>query len=339
MRLARDQIERLVSIVDSNWVVERVEPADSGELAVVHCEVTTDTGRRSCVLKANDLDGGRGIPLEARVTALLADRTTVPVPKPLGVIDGPDSAASAGSSDPDDAPVTDDSPVSDDSLPVPALLSRELPGVPFQRSALAELSDATLESVARQVGAALAQVHAVDAVSSFGFLSVADDRRIGSRPPADPETLTIEEPSGWPARLAADADRELASLRESRFADLADRVAPALRAAVDSVQGPFRPALAHVDASLENHCWDGDRREVTGLLDWAFTIAAPPSYDLVVCAGLLGGGHWSLVPDNPDRTSLVWDALRAGYRNVDRSGRSPTARLASSSVERRPASG
>ncbi|MFB6177924.1 MAG: hypothetical protein ABEI99_12430, partial [Halobaculum sp.] len=78
-RLSDDEIRRLVDRLVPEWELIETTPADSGELAVVHCVFDTPDGRRDCVVKANDLDGERGIEREARVTALLAGRTSIPV--------------------------------------------------------------------------------------------------------------------------------------------------------------------------------------------------------------------------------------------------------------------
>jgi hypothetical protein len=52
------------------------------------------------------------------------------------------------------------------------------------------------------------------------------------------------------------------------------------------------------------------------MLDWAFTVAAPPAYDLVSVEESLNGGQWRFVPSAPDRSTLVRSALLDGYAQV-----------------------
>jgi len=180
------------------------------------------------------------------------------------------------------------------------------------------LSESAFRTVASDLGRYLARLHTVDAVEAFGYLAVADESRAGSVPPADPETLRVVDPeSEWRARVRADADDGLSRLAETRFGDLRDPLAAVLDDMPAALTGPFRPALAHVDASPENHCWDPEAERLTGVLDWAFTVAAPPGYDLAYAGQTLGGGHWTLLPDRPDRRDEAFEAVLAGYLDAE----------------------
>jgi hypothetical protein len=99
------------------------------------------------------------------------------------------------------------------------------------------------------------------------------------------------------------------------------RYGPVLASEVDAVAGPFEPALARVDQSIENVLVAGD--ELTAWIDWEFTIAATPAYDLFCVAWSLAGGPYQFDADVPDRRLLVRDALFEGYADAPVHGERP----------------
>jgi aminoglycoside phosphotransferase (APT) family kinase protein len=261
---------------------------------VYHLTVDTPTGSRDCVLKASPDDGSggdHGVALEARILAVLDEHTSIPVPEVYGAVDA------------------------DPEVPAPAFLMASMPGRTVPRSAYGDLAPATLESLARSTGRHLAELHALDAVDAFGYLRPAGPDLRGERPPGGPDRVAVADPDPeWPRRLSSWAETALDDLDDTRFGDLAPAVRSALDRRIDSLSGPFRPALAHVDANVENLAFDPDTGEATAMLDWAFTLAAPPAYDLAFVENGLAGGHWRFVPSTPDRRELVRTALLDGYR-------------------------
>jgi hypothetical protein len=129
-RLSGDEIQRLAKRLVPAWELIETTPADSGELAVVHCVFDTPDGRRDCVMKANDLDSEWGIEREARVTTFLAGRTSAPVPEVHGVVDAPDETAD------DEGRATTDTGGNNrrdtTDLSVPAMVTDERPGEPLR---------------------------------------------------------------------------------------------------------------------------------------------------------------------------------------------------------------
>jgi hypothetical protein len=130
------------------------------------------------------------------------------------------------------------------------------------------------------------------------------------------DVVTTSESHDWPPTLAELIERELDGLSGSRFADCREVVAPALRERAATVSGPFGPVLRHVDASIENHLWDDEHETLTAVLDWGFTVAATPAYDLSCVAHSLGCGHWAFLPDTPDYRESVREPLIDGYRGA-----------------------
>lgn len=167
--------------------------------------------------------------------------------------------------------------------------------------------------------------HAVDAVDAFGFLTYDGPPLSGGVPAGDFPSVAVVEPTpGWRERLDGWAQDTLPDIEDTRFADVIPEVRPVLTSQVDAVEGPFEPALARVDQSIENVLVaDG---ELTAWIDWEFTIAATPAYDLCCVAWSLAGGPYQSDPDVPDRRPLVREALFEGYADAPVHGeRSPAA--------------
>lgn len=105
-------------------------------------------------------------------------------------------------------------------------------------------------------------------------------------------------------------------MADTRFADLLDDIEPFLDDRIARLDGPFRPVLGHIDNSVENVRHALETGEITGLLDWAFSLSVTPGYDLAFVEQSLNGGHWRLLPNLPDYTARVRPALLDGYREV-----------------------
>lgn len=281
----------MVRTIDPNAEVVRSDLADSGYLPVYHLTVETGSTTRDLVLKATLGEGSHGVALEARLLALLEERTSIPVPGVVGAVDD------------------------HDDLPAPFFLMAELSGHSIPRTELGDVPADRLAAIARSMGTYLAELHALDVVDAFGYLGVTEPLACGGRPPVDADAIRVADPEeSWPACLRAWAEAELDAHEDTRFGDLTPEVRPVLLEAVDGVSDA-PPALAHVDASIENVLLDDDGA-VCGVLDWAFTVAAPPAYDLVCVERALAGGHWSFVPGTPDFGPAVREGLVEGYRSA-----------------------
>jgi aminoglycoside phosphotransferase (APT) family kinase protein len=281
----------MVATVAPTWTLRDHELTDGGYLAVYRLSVDTDDGRRRVVLKASPDGDGHGIDTEARLLRMLDVHTSIPVPEVYGVVEA------------------------HDDLPVPFYLMEHVRGRTVERTEMDTVSAATLESVARSSGRYLAELHGLDAVDSYGYVTRDPETTLrGERPAAALDQFVVAgRKSSWPAQVRNWADDALKKGRDSRFADLVDDLRPVLHDHVDDLQGPFEPVLCHVDNSLENVLHDPESGEITAMLDWAFTLAATPAYDLVLVEASLNGGQWRFVPSAPDNSTLLRDALLDGY--------------------------
>ena len=287
-------IERAVGAVDSAWSLRDHHPATGGYLPVYLLDLDTPDGPTQAVLKASPDDDTHGIDVEAHILRLLDVDTSLPVPEVHGAVD------------------------EHDSLPAPYFLSAYAPGVTVERNELDSLPDGRLERLARASGRYLAELHELDPFDAYGYLERNPDETLrGERPRASADTLVVAEPTErWRPQLRRWADGTLDGVAETRFADLLDDLEPFLDDRIARLDGPFRPVLGHVDNSVENVRHDPETGEITGLLDWAFSLSVTPGYDLTLVEQSMNGGQWRLLPDSPDYTDRIRPALLGGYRAV-----------------------
>lgn len=287
--LTRDELDRMTALVAPDWRVREATPVEAGLHPVAHLVVDAPDGERECYCKATPAGKEPTVDLEARLLALLDRETALPVPACYGVVDD------------------------HDDLRAPYAVLEAMPGEAHRRRDLPEIADETLESVAVETGNHLAELHGLDAVDAFGFLRPAGPTLRGERPSGDPGSIAVVDPTtDWRECVAGWADGTLSSLEATRFADVVPRAEPVLTSRIDALDGPFDPRLARIDHAIENVLLaDGS---LAAVLDWEFSLAATPAYDLVHVAWSLAGGPYLFAPDLPDRREAVRGALLAGYR-------------------------
>ncbi|WP_440992255.1 phosphotransferase family protein [Haloarchaeobius baliensis] len=281
----------MVHTIEPTWTLRDRELATGGYLAVYRLSVGTGDGTRRVVLKASPDGDGHGIDTEARLLRILNANTSIPVPDIYGAVD------------------------THDHLPAPFYLMEYVPGRTVERTEMDTVSRATLERVARDSGRYLGELHGLDAVDSYGFLTRNPETTLrGEQPPASFDQVVVAEPeASWPAQVRNWADDALRKGRDTRFGDLVPDLRPVLDERLDELDGAGEPALCHIDNSLENVLHDPETGEITAMLDWAFTLAATPAYDLVLIERSLNGGQWQFVPSAPDNSALIRNALLEGY--------------------------
>lgn len=289
--LPRAAIERMVAEIRPGWTVGDATLAEDGHTSVYVLSVETPAGPETVVLKATPDDRPRGVGMEARLMTALSERTEIPVPTVYGAVE------------------------THDDLRAPFFVMEAVDGATLSFEETPTLSDAALERTARETGRYLAQLHALDAVDAFGQVTVADQAPGGDRPSTHLDGLAVWEPShSWPERLDAWVEDHLAALEGSRFGDLVPALDEHLAGAVDSLSGPFSPVMGRVDHGVHNLMLDAATGEIRAVLDWGFTLAVPPAYDLSCVEYVLGGSVLRPLPGAPDRQGLVREALCAGYR-------------------------
>jgi aminoglycoside phosphotransferase (APT) family kinase protein len=234
------------------------------------------------------------VKLEARLLAILGRQTDIPVPKIYGIVDD------------------------HETIQAPFMLLEAMPGQTRQRTELPSLSDSSLRNIARDTGRHLAHLHQLDAVDSFGFLTADDPILQGESPDGGTDSITVVDPiSDWRDRLRDWGIETMTSLEGTRFADVPSDAERVLKHKIENVEGEFEPVLARIDNALENILLENGRLRT--MLDWEFTIAATPGYDLSSVTWSLAGGPYLVTLDAPRRT-LIREALLDGYRTADGPG-------------------
>jgi aminoglycoside phosphotransferase (APT) family kinase protein len=297
-------IQEMVRAVEPAWSVADHAPASGGNLPVQVLRVETPSGPERAVLKASPDDGHHGVDTEARLLGILDATTPIPVPEVYGAVDA------------------------HERLPSPFLLMEYVPGPTVERSEVETVPEAVLDRVARSTGRYLADLHGLDAVDAYGELRPAPGTTLdGGRPPASLDEVRVADPTeSWQAQLQSWVEAALESVAQGRFADLTPALERALEDRIARLEGPFEPVVGHVDGSLENARFDPDSGAVTAMLDWSFTLAVTPGYDLVLVEQSLRGGPWRFLPGSPDPVDTVRPALLGGYRGRQPRGASPELR-------------
>jgi len=294
--LGHDELARMVGLVAPDWELVDATLATAGWTALYHLDVETHgDGRRRCVLKAApDVDRPTGIDAEARIQATVRAHTAIPVPEVLGVVD----------EHPD--------------VRTPFFLMERMQGEQVPVAAVGDLPDATLRRVARESGRYLGQLHDLGfELDAFGQ-GVGYDRAAtlrGGRPATDPALVVVREGyDDWAAQLREWFVEDLERLADSRFADLAPAVRPALARRLDALPTDLTPTLGRVDHAWFNLLVDRDAGTLSAVIDWGSRNAVPRGFDLAVVELLLAGGWWLAMPEVPDRRPVVREALLSGYR-------------------------
>ena len=283
-----DELERMVRAVRPGWSVRRAEPVDRGHTAVHWLEVTDGGTARRVLLKASPDHGSHGIDTERRLLAVLDRHTTIPVPRVFGGLDDHEQLSS------------------------PYFLMEALPGssLPFQQTR--RLSETALERLAHQTGRYLAELHDLPAVEAFGVLGHAADGDAASL-----GSLEVREPvEDWSTFLRRSFEPELDALGDSRFDDVEAAVSGRFHSGVDDLEISRRPVLGRIDHGVHNLLLGAERAEIEAVIDWGFTLAVTPGYDLRTVEYVLSGAVLAPLEDATDRRPLVREAMTEGYRDT-----------------------
>lgn len=286
--ISNAQLTRILDSIEPTWALRDATHVDGGVHAVYRLAVETEDGTETVYLKATPPEKPSTIHLDARLLTGIDANSDIPVPTVLGVVD------------------------EHDDLSAPYMLLSTMPGTARMRPELPSVPDQKLRRLAFQSGQYLAHLHDLDAVDSYGFLTHDGPPLAGGRPAADFSTVTVADPfDDWRECLRTWASGTLERVEKTQFADVVPRVEPIIESRIDTLDGPFDPALARIDHSIENVLVeDGD---LQAFIDWEFTIAATPAYDLANVVWSLAGGPYKFSPETTERRPLVREELLAGY--------------------------
>lgn len=291
-------VERMVRTIRPEWELRGARAAEDGYHHVYHLEVATPAGTRECVLKGTPAGKPAQAGTEARLFEVLRTHTSVPVPAVYGVVD------------------------EHPALPDPYFLMESIPGEVLPRTETDAFEAETIQWIARASGRYLGEVHSLDALDGFGLVTTAPGHDLdGGVPSGSFDEIAVADPvEDWERYVRLSADPVLETLETTRFRDLTGEVRSAIDSRAAALSGPFESALGHVDNQVANHVLDREARQVTGLLEWGFTLATTPAYDLAFAIHSLAGGVWWLVPSTPNLEPLVRESLLEGYRTTGPSG-------------------
>lgn len=295
-------IERMLQSIEPSWELREATREPRGHTSVYHVDVETESGRRSMVLKASPDDEPHGISTESRLLERLADRTDIPVPGVVAAVDD------------------------HDSLPSPFFLMDSMPGEALPYPETRHLSDRVLRRLSLQTGEHLARLHRLDGPDGFGVVQLAGRPDGRARTVKADGPIQVRDPvESWPDFLLASVDPELDRLASSRFDDLEPAVRTWVHDRVGAVSDSRSPVIGRIDHGVHNLLMRPAEGQIEALIDWGFTLAVTPGYDLRTVEYVLSGAVLAPLPDASDRRHLVREALEEGYR---RTARYPTDELA-----------
>lgn len=292
-QLDDDAAEQLLELIDPTLEFRQATPAERGFCSVYRIEAIDDGTARTLYLKASPDGQSWAIPDEARLQAVLHEETAIPVPAVLGVVD------------------------EHDSLPTPCYLMTGLPGEELPYEQVARLEDDVLRRLARETGEYLAKLHSVPAVDRFGHVRHDGPELVGDRPTGDPATLTVgDADERWQPYLRDRVNQALDRHEDSRFSALTPALSEFFEAGIENLEGAFEPAIGRNDHGLHNLLLDADTGAITGMIDWGYTLAVPPAFDVEFAAYLYSGAFLAGLPEVSDRRPLVREAMLSGYRET-----------------------
>jgi aminoglycoside phosphotransferase (APT) family kinase protein len=286
-------IEAMVQLHDESWEIQRAVPAERGFCSTYQLQIETGDGRREMYLKASPDGRTWGIPVEVRIQSVIAANTDVPVPRVHCVVDN------------------------HETLPSPFYLMSACPGEELPYEAVATMDDGTLSRLARETGEYLGAVHRLSGPDQFGQLGYTGRELVGDHPGTTPEILTADPAEqAWPAYLDEYAGHELDRHDDSAFSGITATIRDWVEQRISALEGPFRPVLGRNDHGLHNLLVDTTTGEITGLLDWNYTLAVPPAFDVEFAVYIYSGAFLAGQEAVTDRRPLVREAMLSGYRSA-----------------------
>lgn len=293
-RLSEEALQQMVQSIRTGWTVRESTAEGNATDAVYHISARTPEGDRDCVLKACTAVPVADFRPEPYIFSLLSQRTTVPGPRVIGVID------------------------EHTDLPSPFFLMERCNGVTVEEAAL---STAALERVAHDAGRYAGQYHAVAEFQRFGRLRVNPEvEKSHDGVVFDGQTLAVDEEGTTSWRMwVEDLYRNWIEDLDEEFVDLKPALESFIESRMDTLDGPFNATLGHIDYKHWNVLVDPETAETTAVLDWGHATAMDSDYDLYLTEEHLS--QWA--PLNSPRRQRIRTALEAGYSETNSLERDP----------------
>lgn len=289
--IADTTIREMVEVIEPRWRVTTVERSAHGTDLVALLTVRGPEGSQQAVLKATTADLVDPIVArsEPRFLDLLDEKTSIPVPAVYGF--------------------RDEHP----ELPTPFYLMSHEEGVNIEGRS-DELSPTARETMLREAGEYLAELHRLGPLPKYGTIGVQNGE------------LTVLDTEGYSRyddfreKLLNDAEGTLDSLTDGgffpelaeepdRFADLVPSLREYLHEVIPSLPRPDPPTYNYWDYRAGNLLLDPETGHAQAVLDWANLSAADPAYNLAKVESNL------LSPDldKESRTGTLRDIFRTAY--------------------------
>lgn len=289
-QVSDSMVRGMVAEIEPEWRVTAIERSPYGTDLVAVLDVRTPE-RRSVVLKATTADFVDPIIArsEPRLLELINRETTIPVPAVVGYCDV------------------------HERYPAPFYVMEYVEGENYEGQ-LADLSVAARETLLREAGENLAELHELGPLAAPGKVGVQDSELCvldtDDHPRHDDfhdavladceETLDSLVDGGFYPDLADDLER---------FADLVPELREYVRKRIPALSAPDDPTYCHWDYRMGNLLIKPDTGETRAVLDWANLSSAEPAYNLAQTEFYL----LSPIADGPRRTSRLREVFRTAY--------------------------
>jgi aminoglycoside phosphotransferase (APT) family kinase protein len=278
----------MVHHVRPEWSVRESTAIEAGTDTVYHLTVDTGEEQRRCILKVCTEVPPPDFRPEPYILSALAERTSVPGPRPLGSVE------------------------EHDDLPAPFYLMEHCEGVTADE---ADLDPEGVERVARAAGRHAGEYHQVGDFRRFGRVRLdCDHAREHGGLHVDGRTVAAGEQGQetWRAWVEALYNHWITDL-EDRFADLRPEIEQFVEARLDLLDGSFEPVLGHIDYKPWNVMVRPATGETTALIDWGHANVMTAEYDLLLTEEHLS--KWAPL-DSPFRRRIR-TAIEEGYTETN----------------------
>lgn len=283
-------VRGMVAEIKPEWRVTAIERSPYGTDLVAILDVRTPKPR-SVVLKATTADFVDPIVArsEPRLLELVRRETTIPVPEVFGYCDD------------------------HERYPSPFYVMEYVEGKNYEGK-LAELSEDVRETLLRDAGENLAELHELGSLPAAGKVGVQNGELCVLDTDDHPRHDDFRE------AVLADSEETLDSLADGgfypnltddpeRFADLVPELREHVRERILALPTPDDPTYCHWDYRIGNLLIEPDTGRTCAVLDWANLSSAEPAYNLAQTEFYL----LSPIADGPERTNRLREAFRTAY--------------------------
>lgn len=289
LALSEAEVSSIVEGLNEEWTVRSAEGMPGSANSLYAVDLSTPTGARSVICKCTQQDDPEAFRPEPYLLEALAERTTVPVPQVVRIVDHHEAVGG------------------------PLFVMERCAGEGVATRARS-LAPSVRERIAYEAGRYLGEIHRVGCFGRFGNVRLASDvRGDGGGIETGDVRLTVSDDGteDWRETFCGLTAWFLSQL-DDRFVDLEGP----LRDAIDDrlhLLGTPDPALMHLELTYWNLLVEPDTGAITAVLDFENKLVGDAAFDLVKAIDSLS----ALAPLESERRELVREALYAGYAETN----------------------